>query len=807
MSLSHPFPQTFFGVKWSDPSKVRKLVKRCKTRTEDGHCLFSVSTRDKVVFKTTTPTRKEVLSKLSYGAFHPDVYGVQYDTSITADNVTVYTFPTKSERMFEVIDGNGMVQRRKNLKSIVRLDGTDLSFSNPVHFISFADPTQRDALYETDAAIDHLFYHENTAPFVAKHLAQRFGMSNASPRFIRTIAEAFRTGRYCFDDGSAGVCTSFGEGKYGDLGASIAAVLLDREARDVILDKGPSHGSMKEPILRILNTMRSLEFKTTLEYPIPRFSVDLQQELGQMPYAAPSIFSFFSPEHQPSGVISKAGLVSPESQIHTNPHVIAMVNGIMAMSKYGMDSCYGGFGYTVDGGKRCSNRVPGVFANMTGHLGYLPSSVDTVVDELSTMLTSGRLNPSSRALIKDALQGETDTLQATIKAQQLIATTAEFHTTGTVNPSKEITRRRTNVGSGSGHNSYKALVVVMLEGGYDSYNLIVPHKCEGQEIRKQYRQRRGMIRLKNRTLTIDATGTGQPCDKFAIHNRMKIVHDLYEQDSLCFFMNTGLLKRNVTKENYDVLTESLFAHNAMQKEAEMIDPFNQKGQSGFLGRLVNVLNGPEYKCSAQALGINRLWHAIYADPTNSPNSRAPMVVSETGVKTFNPKPRKEIFEPRSLVEMLNRPNKLSTSSVFGESWSQTFMNALDETDFLANVLDDTYLPVEKCGSDRLNMVVRLMQTHKARGSDRDVYFVNFDGWDHHVKVKHGLDQKFKELNEYITCYVENLKALNLWDNVTMVVMSEFGRTLSPNTNEGSDRTYIYILRIYYITVVCVCVFA
>jgi uncharacterized protein (DUF1800 family) len=61
----------------------------------------------------------------------------------------------------------------------------------------------RDAHYETDAALDHYFYHPNTAPFVATRLAQRFGVSNPSPGYMERIVAAFRSGSYSFSVGSS----------------------------------------------------------------------------------------------------------------------------------------------------------------------------------------------------------------------------------------------------------------------------------------------------------------------------------------------------------------------------------------------------------------------------------------------------------------------------------------------------------------------------------------------------------------------------------------------------------------------------
>jgi uncharacterized protein (DUF1800 family) len=96
-------------------------------------------------------------------------------------------------------------------------------------FWSLPDATIRDGEYELDAALEHYFFHPNAPSFLAKLLAQRFGSSNPSPRYTKVIANAFKTGKY----------GNFGSNEYGCLEATIAAIILDREAQDHILDADP----------------------------------------------------------------------------------------------------------------------------------------------------------------------------------------------------------------------------------------------------------------------------------------------------------------------------------------------------------------------------------------------------------------------------------------------------------------------------------------------------------------------------------------------------------------------------------------
>jgi uncharacterized protein (DUF1800 family) len=99
-----------------------------------------------------------------------------------------------------------------------------------------------------DAYLDHLFHHPNVAPFISYRLIQRFTTSNPSPRYIRAVAAAFSTGSY---DGATY------SGRYGDLNATIHAILLDREARTTTLDADPTSGRLREPILKVRSTLSS----------------------------------------------------------------------------------------------------------------------------------------------------------------------------------------------------------------------------------------------------------------------------------------------------------------------------------------------------------------------------------------------------------------------------------------------------------------------------------------------------------------------------------------------------------------------
>ena len=203
--------------------------------TSDGYCLC----KDVVVDETTAfaslegVTVEAILSSATFGGFEPDE---SFFSVAGNSNVKIFPgAPLTSETLLEVIDANGIRRIRKNIKSTVSFGGGSLSFRNPVHFMALDGFDERDAQYQLDATLEHYFYHRNTAPFLAARFAQRFGMANPSPRFVDVAASAFRTGRYITEEG-----TSFGSGEYGSMEALVAALVLDRESQNMLLDKDPS---------------------------------------------------------------------------------------------------------------------------------------------------------------------------------------------------------------------------------------------------------------------------------------------------------------------------------------------------------------------------------------------------------------------------------------------------------------------------------------------------------------------------------------------------------------------------------------
>ena len=53
----------------------------------------------------------------------------------------------------------------------------------------------------------------------------------------------------------------FGSGEYGDLAATVAAIVLNKESREEVLDADAMHGGLREPLIKVTSLMRNFQYE------------------------------------------------------------------------------------------------------------------------------------------------------------------------------------------------------------------------------------------------------------------------------------------------------------------------------------------------------------------------------------------------------------------------------------------------------------------------------------------------------------------------------------------------------------------
>jgi uncharacterized protein (DUF1800 family) len=185
-------------------------------------------------------------------------------------------------------------------------------------FLGVTIPTGTNGLDSLRIALDTLFNHPNTGPFIAIRLIQRLVTSNPTPAYVKRVARVF-------DDN--------GQGVRGDMAAVVKAVLLGREARGLSIQPPEHRGKLREPVLRFLQFCRIFSV-TSGNHPLPQYRnnwvhgfTDSDTQLGQMPMNAPSVFNFYTYDFKPLNTdLSRAGLVAPELNLAHEPNAVGYLN-------------------------------------------------------------------------------------------------------------------------------------------------------------------------------------------------------------------------------------------------------------------------------------------------------------------------------------------------------------------------------------------------------------------------------------------------------------------------------------------------
>ena len=136
--------------------------------------------------------------------------------------------------------------------------------------------------------------------------------------------------------------------------------------------------------------MRALEFITVDDREINLYRTD--QKIGQNAFRSPSVFNYYLAEYSPPGALGKLGLVAPEAQIMTAPTSISFLNAMSVMIQDGQSVNNGGLSSPHRG-----REAEGYFFFKP----TTPSDPEVVVDELSMLLTEGRLSKESKAIIAE----------------------------------------------------------------------------------------------------------------------------------------------------------------------------------------------------------------------------------------------------------------------------------------------------------------------------------------------------------------------------------------------------------------------
>ena len=238
-------------------------------------------------------------------------------------------------------------------------------------------PSRRTVYADIATALDVLFNHPNTPPFVSYRLIQRFTSSNPSPEYVERVANVF------IDNG---------KGERGDLAAICKAILLDPEARDAGYAVENGRGKLREPLLKFTQLCRAFHLQHNRWN--QHFYIDsMAEEFGMSPYQYPDVFNFYRPDFAPFGKVKDAGLVAPEFQILNDSTGLKTFTVFYRLINEGL----------VNGVGKGSTTYPRPSLDYSEVL-PLADDIPALIDYLDLLLTHQTLRDDTKELIANAVR-------------------------------------------------------------------------------------------------------------------------------------------------------------------------------------------------------------------------------------------------------------------------------------------------------------------------------------------------------------------------------------------------------------------
>jgi cullin-associated NEDD8-dissociated protein 1 len=734
--------QNFFSVPWQNGApSVDSCPVGCSS--SNGGCVCTPTVELQKVFDSV-PSKSEVLDKLKIGAFKPVIACSACDGDVRA-----YTQAgvIDEHTVFEV-EGRFF----RNAQSIVKV-GTH-SFRNAPVFLIPGWKTERAALAEIESLLDHLFYHQNTPVFIAYRLIQRLVTSNPSAIYIQDVGEAFRTGQY------GGKTYS---GKYGDLRATVAAILLHPEARGT--QGMATFGKLREPIIKVIHFFRAMEYSDNQNREI--ILKNLEEVIGQSMTHSPSVFNFYTPDYSPSRL---SGVAAPEFQIFTAPFAVGFLNGLTSLIDHGLVSCEEGLGPDGQNSACSADAVPSDAGRVSlSKLG----TVQETVDLLDLLLTGGRLN-HTKSIVQTSIEAASDSDQMKA-AQKAVLLSPEFHTIG--NPQMSGERPAEPKPSKSAPRNYRAAVMLFLDGGADTFNLLVPMKCP---LYDEYMDMRKDIALQPSYLH-EVSTTGQKCDSFGIHYALPFLKTLYDKEQAAFVSNVGSLVEPTTRLQWkNGLVKScvgLFSH-ADQKMGAATLKCQIPGAvpQGAGGRLADALSAGSLKYTTTSFSITGTdaWGQGF-------KTKLDIIDRKKGAARFR--------QYSALETTLGNITSQKYGNVYAEEYAKQLNEAMLGSEDLGQYLDQVTLTTNYKTETKLqqqfHQVARLIKAKDLRKAERDLFVVRIGGFDAHSNAAEALQEKFTEINDALEGFVAELEGQDTFKDTVVFTESDFGRSLTSN-GAGTD---------------------
>lgn len=358
-----------------------------------------------------------------------------------------------------------------------------------------------------------------------------------------------------------------------------------------------------------------------------------------------------------------------------------------------------------------------------------------------------------------------------------------------------------------GGGDYKAMVCILLSGGNDSFNMLAP---KGPEHAEYLTTRSNLAIPENELISINQLAGNQPNRSFGLHPSMPNMASLFndsteaaragdENSNLAFISNIGSLVTPITRQEFyngSVATPlGLYSHadQAMHWQTGIPDARTAQGWGGKIADLLAPGN-PAYNDIAMNISLSGT--NVYQTGNSSVEFSVDAVYGSQGIDGFG---GTWIYDQMKTAQTNNMIDH-NYQNLFKQAYVNPIKSGIQGDIRLTEALNNTpplqtsftYHPVVNNNYQRLGqsmeMIASIINARESVGADRQIFFLEYGGWDHHDNILDNQNRMLGYLDQSLMDFNNALKEMGLTDCVTTFGLSEFSRTLTSN-GDGTDHAW------------------
>ncbi len=339
----------------------------------------------------------------------------------------------------------------------------------------------------------------------------------------------------------------------------------------------------------------------------------------------------------------------------------------------------------------------------------------------------------------------------------------------------------------SGFRDYKALVYILLSGGNDSFNMLVPNSTAAYS---EYQNTRSNLALPLSDL-LNLNYTDINGKAFGVHPSMPEVQQLFNSGKLAFLANTGTLVEPTTKpqfiNNLVPLPLGLLSHSDQSQQWQTSTP-HLRSARGWGGRMADVLSSMNTN-SQISMNISLSGSNVFqAGEQTNEFAIQNFGNGSVGINVFESPAWEDQILHSGVEELLNQQYDDIFKTTYRDKIIQSQQNHTEFSSAIAGITPFTTQFSETDLSESLHMIAKTIAAQNTLGISRQVFFVEMGGWDHHDEVLNKQTEMLAVVSAAMNEFQMAMEEIGYDDRVVAFTNSEFGRTLTSNGN-GSDHAW------------------